>query len=383
MEGAGAVTLLEASRWQAASSVRAAKQIIVDRLRLFAAKPMGPSVAKAASIANAPSGGHPRAVSDVPVQFVVGKGGVGKSTVTAALALESASRGLRTLAVEFGGHGGLSRLFDVHGAPLGSPVVVAPRLTLLSLVGDEALAEYLRLVVPIKRLLQAVFSSRLYSVFVAGAPGLKELMTVGKIWYEADRRMADGTAVWDRIFVDAGASGHSLQYLRMPAAAVATFRNGLVHREAVRVQDLLTDPARTCVHVVSIPEETPVTEACGIVKDLREKLGIPVGSAFMNRCGETPPTGAVQAVAVLQGMSVADEDDALRRQVCEAASAALRWHTVQVGAIARLESVCGFSVRRIPLLSRQEFALTEVRELAALMGVPSPLGSNFRAERAP
>ena len=70
-----------------------------------------------------------------------------------------------------------------------------------------------------------MLSSRLYSVFVAGAPGLKELMTVGKVWYEADRKMGGGEPVWQRVFVDAGASGHSLQYLQMPSAAAATFRS--------------------------------------------------------------------------------------------------------------------------------------------------------------
>ena len=148
---------------------------------------------------------------DVTLQFVVGKGGVGKSTVTAALALRAASRGLRTLVVEFGGPGGIARLFDQQSLRAGQLSIIAPRLTLLALAGDEALAEYLRMVVPIKRVLGLVFQSRLYSVFVDGAPGLKELMTVGKVWYESDRRMADGEPVWQRIFVDAGASGHSLQ----------------------------------------------------------------------------------------------------------------------------------------------------------------------------
>jgi anion-transporting ArsA/GET3 family ATPase len=163
---------------------------------------------------------------DVPLQFVVGKGGVGKSTLTAALALESGARGLRTLAIEFGGSGGLARLFDAEGVKPGVPRVVAPRVTMLALEGDEALAEYLGMVVPIKRVLGAIFSSNLYRVFVAGAPGLKELMTVGKVWYEADRRTSGSEPIWQRIFVDAGASGHSLQYLQMPRRRRRRFEAG-------------------------------------------------------------------------------------------------------------------------------------------------------------
>lgn len=317
----------------------------------------------------------------------MGKGGVGKSTLTAALALGAASQGLRTLLVEFGGHGGLSRLFDLEPGEPGQARVVAPRVTLLSLEGDEALAEYLRMVVPIKRLLQAVFASRLYSVFVAGAPGLKELMTVGKIWYEADRLMgATGQAqpVWQRIYVDAGASGHSLQYLQMPSAAAATFRSGLVHREAVRVQTLLADPRRTCVHVVATPEEMPVTEACTIVSKLRDDLGLPLGRLFVNRCRPSPPPGVRAAIANLHEVALRDEvaslEDtaAIRALLLDAAQSALGWYDVQEAAIARLEAATGLVAERVPLLVREEFGLAEASQLSRLLGVVEPAGEDHR-----
>jgi anion-transporting ArsA/GET3 family ATPase len=306
-------------------------------------------------------------VIDVPLQFVVGKGGVGKSTLTAALALESASRGLRTLAIEFGGRGGLARLFDAGDIRPGVPRVVAPRVTLLALEGDEALAEYLGMVVPIKRVLSAVFASRLYRVFVAGAPGLKELMTVGKVWYEVDRRMADGEPVWQRVFVDAGASGHSLQYLQMPSAAAAAFRSGLVHREAVRVQSLLADPEKSCVHVVAIPEEMPVTEACNIIEKLRTGLGLPVGTLFMNRCRAPAPDGAREAAALLESLDVEPADEPLRRAMQGSAIAALDWEAVQEHAIERLETWTGIRTERLPLLVREEFGLREATELVDLL----------------
>lgn len=305
---------------------------------------------------------------DVPLQFVVGKGGVGKSTLTAALALESASRGLRTLVIEFGGPGGVARLFGVDGTRPGQPSVVAPGLTLLCLDGETALAEYLRMVVPIKRLLSAVMSSRLYSVFVAGAPGLKELMTMGKVWFEADRRRGDGQAVWQRIFVDAGASGHSLAYLQMPMAAATTFRSGLVHREALRVQALLSDPRRTCVHVVAIPEEMPVTEATEIVTGLRERLGLPLGTLFLNRCRRLAPEGAREALASLPDLGEAAIEPALVELLEETSRSALGWEEVQEAAIRRVEASTGLVARRLPLLVREEFGLEEATELVPLLG---------------
>lgn len=304
---------------------------------------------------------------DVPLQFVVGKGGVGKSTLASALALRAASRGYRTLIVEFAGHGGVSRLFERENTPTGVPSLVAPNLTLLSLEGDEALAEYLRIVVPIKRLLNVVFSTHLYSVFVAGAPGLKELMTVGKVFYEADRKSPAGEAVWQRIIVDAGASGHSLQYLQMPSAAVATFKSGVVHREAARVQALLADPARTCVHVVATPEEMPATEACTIVKRLREVLALPVGVLFMNRCRAPAPAGAREALAVLDRMNVDHDQQPLRAMMHEAVDAALEWEAVQEVAIARIEAETGMPTERLPLLGPEEFGLAEARLLAEMI----------------
>jgi len=304
---------------------------------------------------------------DVPLQFIVGKGGVGKSTLTAALALESASRGLRTLVIEFGGHGGVARLFGLEATKSGVPSIAAPRVTLLALEGDEALAEYLLMVVPIKRVLSAVLSSRLYSVFVAGAPGLKELMTVGKVWYEADRKLSDGEPVWQRIFVDAGASGHSLQYLQMPSAAVAAFRSGLVHREAARVQSLLADPARSCVHVVAIPEEMPVTEAASIVERLRGPLGLPLGTLYMNRCRPAAPAGAREAIAALDRITLGEPDEPLRELTRDAACAALEWQEVQETAIERLEEETGLHAQRLPLLVREEFGLRETKEIASLL----------------
>ncbi len=311
---------------------------------------------------------------DVPLQFVVGKGGVGKSTVTAALALRAASRGLRTLVVEFGGPGGVARLFNQENVATGQLSILAPRLTLLALAGDEALAEYLRMVVPIKRVLTLVFQSRLYRVFVDGAPGLKELMTVGKVWYESNRRMADGEPVWQRIFVDAGASGHSLQYLQMPAAATATFRSGLVHREAARVQSMLADSSRTCVHVVATPEEMPVTEACSIVARLRDSLHLPIGTLFMNRTRDAVPAGASDALAKLDGMPPPPGDgrDPLRELLRQAVDAAIEWQGVQSAAIARIEAETGLPAFRLPLIATEEFGRAEAGQLAAMLPETSP-----------
>src|SRR5258706_5423803 len=132
-----------------------------------------------------------------------------------------------------------------------------------------------------------VVGSKLLRHFVAAAPGLKELMTVGKIWYEEQLGSTRGRK-WDAIVVDAPATGHSLQYLRMPAAAHEAFGPGLVRREARKVLDLLEDPARTAVCPVTTAEEMPVNETREMYAQLCDHLKMPLGVLFVNRMHAAP-----------------------------------------------------------------------------------------------
>src|SRR2546428_134480 len=215
----------------------------------------------------------PASLLERRLHFVVGKGGVGKTTVAAALALVPARRGRRTLAVEMEPGGRLAGLLGTE-ADGG--------LHVLHVDGRAALEEYLNLVIPVKRLLATVLQSKIYQYFVAAAPGLKELMTVGKIWYEATRSEG-GRPAWDAIVVDAPATGHSLQYLRMPQAARETFGAGLVQREASKITELLRDPRATAVHLVTLAEEMPVIETLEMRAQLAGALQLPLGYVIANR----------------------------------------------------------------------------------------------------
>ncbi len=307
------------------------------------------------------------------LQFVVGKGGVGKSTVTAALAMRAAESGLRVLAVEFDESGGLSRLLADGKTPSTTPFETRPGLYLCRVRGEDSLAEYLGLVVPIRRLLTTVFASRLYKYFVAAAPGLKELMAVGKIWYEFNKVGADGKPEWDLIVVDAGASGHSLQYLKMPAAAATTFRSGLVHREAERVAGLLRDPDSTEVHVVSTPEDMPLAEAIEIVHALHVELGIPVGEILVNRCRPPRPPGvdeaiellsSAEAVSALQASGIGGDARDLHGGLLAAAVIAADADRRQDSGIARLEDELKTEALRLPWIACDDFTADELRRLS-------------------
>ncbi len=307
----------------------------------------------------------PGGLLDRRLHVVVGKGGVGKTTVAAALALLLARSGLRTLAVEMDSTGRLPTVLGVGGpAPTARPV--APNLHVLSVDGRASLEEYLGLIIPVKRLLHTVFASRIYQYFVAAAPGLKELMTVGKIWFEATR-LESGRAAWDAIVVDAPATGHSLQYLRMPQAARDTFGAGLVQREAAKIVDLLQDAAVTAVHVVTLAEEMPVAETLETCAQLREPLRMPLGWVVANRLHRRRfGADAIAALESAAGAGAAER--ALLASVAERAVEESGWAVINQANLERLRAgIAGAPLVELPFLFVEEFGADELAQLSALL----------------
>jgi arsenite-transporting ATPase len=296
------------------------------------------------------------------LHIVTGKGGVGKSTFAAALAIAAARAGLRVLAIEMGGPGGLAGLLGARPVQHGVPVEAGgPHLAYYD--GEAALAEYLSRHVPLRGLLERVFAHPLYRAFVAAGPGVRELMAIGKVRDE-QLGLAGGAPAWDMIVLDAGASGHALQLLGMPAAAARTFRSGLTHREATKVARHLADPERTAVHVVALPEEMPLEEAAEIVARLRGDLALPLGKLVVNQCRPLAPPGAGAALAALRG-----NDAPACRALAVAAGRALGWLRLQEEGIAALEARVGVAASRLPRLDAEPFGRPEVERLAGELDV--------------
>jgi anion-transporting ArsA/GET3 family ATPase len=212
----------------------------------------------------------------------------------------------------------------------------------------------------VKRLLSTIFSSKVYQYFVAAAPGLKELMTVGKIWYEATRQDG-GRPAWDAIVVDAPATGHSLQYLRMPQAARDTFGAGLVQREASKIVDLLRDARITAIHLVTLAEEMPVAETLEMRTQLTGELGLSLAHVVANRLHRRR-----FAEASLERLRAATGDArALLACVAERAHEESGWAEINAAQLARLRAGIGdVPLTELPFMFVEEFDLGEVEQLS-------------------
>jgi anion-transporting ArsA/GET3 family ATPase len=299
---------------------------------------------------------------------VVGKGGVGKTTVACALALAASKLGKRTLLTEVDGIGRAAALLGVTPGPIGEAKAVRPSLSVMSVDGSAALQEYLEIIVPVKRVLRAVFESQIYRYFVAAAPGLKELMTIGKIWYEAERKdPQSGDRCWDMVILDAPATGHSLQYLGMPKAAHEVFRAGLVGRESQRLIDLLTDPGRTAVNLVTTAEEMPVNETLEMYERVRHELEMPLGVVFVNRLHrpELKRADLEELEHRLEG--VEGRDRPLLEEVAERAREELGWAEINDTYSAKLVRQAKLPVIEIPFLFAEEFGFSECQTIASIV----------------
>jgi anion-transporting ArsA/GET3 family ATPase len=217
---------------------------------------------------------------------LTGKGGVGKSVVGASLALAARAREKRVLLVEVAAPLEAARLLG--GPPSRGKVKEAlPGLSTVNLDPAAVMDEYVRRIVPVKPLARRILASPVYRRFFAAAPGLRELMVLGKVMVlEETRARLSRRPAWDLIVVDAPATGHGLAFLKVPLAASRAIPVGPVGHNARRVLGLLRDPGRTALVVVAVPEEMAVVEALEFHRLAVEELEIEPAAAVLNACHE-------------------------------------------------------------------------------------------------
>ncbi len=201
---------------------------------------------------------------------VTGKGGVGKTTVAAAIALAAAGRGQRTALAEVGGRRDAQRLLEGSGV---EHVSITPR---------HAMEDYLRDQLP-RAVAELLAHSGTFAAFVAATPGMNELLTIGKVWELAEeRRRAPGARAYDLVVLDAPASGHGVAMLAAPRTFSDAARVGPIHRQAGRIDADLRDPSRTALVAVATPEEMPVNETIELRAALADRIGQDLALVVVN-----------------------------------------------------------------------------------------------------
>jgi anion-transporting ArsA/GET3 family ATPase len=212
--------------------------------------------------------------------FVTGKGGVGKTTVSAALARALAQRGRRVLlaASDVGPYRELLPTARWEN----DPQPYAERSFSVRLESEAALREYGRLLIKPRLARQALFENRYVQGFLSALPGLPQWAVLGKAWYHTTEQ-EHGATRFDSVVFDAPATGHGLELLRLPKAIAELAPTGLLRRDAELAWQLLRDPQRCSICLVTLPEELPTNETGELAGKIARELGLPLGALLLNR----------------------------------------------------------------------------------------------------
>ena len=221
------------------------------------------------------------ALTDKRLLIVSGKGGVGKSTVAAALALHSARSGQRTLICEINAKERISHLL---GKPEVGPQIASidENLWAVDVRPAEAMREYALMILKFESIYNAVFENRLVRYFLRFIPSLAELVMLGKILFHLREQRPDGTFRFERIVIDAPATGHAISFLSVPQVIIDTVPPGQLSKEAEWMRDLLVDPGVTAAILVTLPEDMPVNETLELYRALQERVHVRAQAVVLN-----------------------------------------------------------------------------------------------------
>ncbi len=295
---------------------------------------------------------------------MAGKGGVGKTTVSATLATAAARSGLSVQLLEIEGKSGLSSLFG-REALAYDDVELAPGIRGRTITPDEALLDYLK-AHGLSRVSKRLVSSGALEIVATAAPGIRDILVLGKV------KQLEREEATDLLVLDAPAAGHAITFLLAARALLDTVGVGPINAQARDVLELLTDPARCQVMLVTLPEETPVNELIDTAYHLEDRVGVSLGPVVVNglvaeRAGlaTDPEAAAAEAdVSLLAG-----EADSMRA----AARFRAERRELQIEQIARLSSALPLPQIHLPFLFGPDLGATELEVLtdAFVAGVAS------------
>jgi anion-transporting ArsA/GET3 family ATPase len=298
------------------------------------------------------------ALLDRRLVVVTGKGGTGKSTLAASIALAASRKGKKVLVCEVVAR---ERVADLFGRPPSGTQIkeLQPNLYSVHVRPREAMREYALMTIRFETLYKIAFENPAARYFLAAAPSLAEIVMLGKVWWHASQEMERGRLRWDLVILDAPATGHGLTFLTVPEVFLRLVQEGPLARDMLGMQSLLDDPQKCSVCIVTLPEEMPANEAIELDRAL-QKHGFPVGPLFLN--GHFSSRFSAQEMAqVTRG-----------GPMLSAAGEAADNHESRAALSAHYEGVLRDAVHRklvaVPFLFERNFGAHAIEKIAGTIG---------------
>jgi anion-transporting ArsA/GET3 family ATPase len=288
--------------------------------------------------------------------ILTGKGGTGKTTVTAAIGLLAVKSGRRTLLVEVNAREDIPGLFGKkpHGY---QEKELIPDLFSISIDPFKAMEEYLYLRLKMRFVVERIMQSPLYRYLSRATPGLRELATIGKVWHLCERTTTKGGKLkYDLVVLDAPSTGHGIPVLKLPQTAIEAIKIGPVVREAKKVQSFLSDRTKCGLSLVSIPEEMPVAETIEFFQRAKEELDIGMDWLFINMVLPEQDNGSIKNNSASM-MEIKKVLDYFKRRQEEQQQYVERL----MGGIRRLKSI------KIPWLPTRRIGEKEIERIADIL----------------
>jgi len=301
-------------------------------------------------------------LADSRFVLVTGKGGVGKTTVCAAEALALVANGKRVLVALCNAKERLSTMLGV--GPIGPEITpVAEGLWAVNMQPQKALEEYGILVLRSRMLSKTLFYNRYVRAFLRAVPGMQEWALLGKAWWHTTERNAAGSFKYDVVILDAPATGHGLDMLRVPKVILDVVPAGLLRRDAERAWAMLRDPSTAAIVLVTAPEEMPTTETIELAEAIAQ-MGLRVGRVIVN--GVLPEVFSPQEREALEKALLGDVASKGDEALAIARDRAIR-ERVQAESLVRLSRELATRPSTLPLLMRDAARPDAIRQLAKLL----------------